>query len=81
MKAVLKNIAIAALALLPVATNANPYIISDERARSLDVTPVLGRGYSVMTNSFQTTCLEVDEITVPSFNYDCKYRYRCDQAL
>jgi hypothetical protein len=79
MNAVVKNIAIAALALLPVATNANPYIISDERARSLDVTPVLGRGYSVMTNSFQTTCLEFTDITVPSFNYACKYRYRCNR--
>ena len=72
-----KNIAaavcIAAMALdLPIRTAGNPYVISDERVRNLDVTPVLGRGYSIMTNSFQSTCLQVEDITVPSFNYDCK---------
>ena len=73
----LKNIAaavcIATLALdLPLKTEGNPYVISDDRVRNLDVTPVLGRGYSIMTNSFQSTCLKVEEITIPSFNYDCK---------
>ena len=73
----LKNIAaavcIASLALdLPIKTAGNIYAITDNRVRNLDVTPVLGRGYSIMTNSFQSTCLDVDEITVPSFNYDCK---------
>ena len=50
----------------------SPYVISDDRVRSLDVSPVLGRGYSIMTNSYQSTCLLVDETTVPSFDYDCK---------
>ena len=50
----------------------NPYIISDDRVRSLDLSPVLGRGYSVMTNTFQSTCLVVDQTTVPSYNYDCE---------
>ena len=50
----------------------SPYIISDDRVRSLDISPVLGRGYSIMTNSFQSTCLLVDETTIPSYNYDCK---------
>lgn len=53
--------------------DASPYVISDDRVRSLDVTPVLGRGYSIMTNSFQSTCLMVSETTVPSYNY--KYNY------
>jgi hypothetical protein len=53
-------------------TEGSPYIISDDRVRSLDVTPVLGRGYSIGTNSFQSTCLMVDGTTVPSYNYDCK---------
>jgi hypothetical protein len=51
-------------------TEGSPYIISDDRVRSLDVTPVLGRGYSIGTNSFQSTCLMVDGTTVPSYNYD-----------
>ena len=54
----------------------NPYIISDDRVRSLDLSPVLGRGYSVMTNTFQSTCLVVDQTTVPSYNYDCKCKNR-----
>ena len=51
---------------------AGPYILNDDRVRSLDVTPVLGRGYSIMTNSFQSTCMTVNQTTVPSYNYDCK---------
>ena len=52
--------------------DASPYVISDDRVRSLDITPTLGRGYSIMTNSFQSTCIDVEETTIPSFNYDCK---------
>lgn len=51
----------------------SPYVISDDRVRSLDTTPLLGRGYSIMTNSFQSTCLMVDETSVPSYNYDYTY--------
>ena len=59
------------ISFLPVAYS-SPYIIADDRIRNLNVSPVLGRGYSIMTNSFQSTCLMVDETTVPSYNYDCK---------
>lgn len=73
----MKQIALALCALyIPTATmGSNPYVITDSRVQNLDVTPVLGRGYSIMTNSFQSTCLMVPEITIPSFNYDCKYIY------
>ena len=54
------------------ATKGAPTSISDDRIRSLNVVPVLGRGYSLGTNSFQSTCLMVDEVTTPSYNYDCK---------
>ena len=55
-------------------TNSEPsiYSISDERIRNLDTTPALGRGYSIMTNTFQSTCIMVQETTVPSYTYDCK---------
>jgi len=46
------------------------FIISDDRVRNLNVSPVLGRGYSVGTNSFQSTCLKVNETISPSYNYD-----------
>ena len=49
-----------------------PYFLSDDRVRNLDVTPVLGRGYSIMTNNFLSTCLDGAETTVPSYNYLCK---------
>ena len=59
-------------ALLIAVVDGSPYVISDERVRSLDITPVLGRGYSIMTDSYQSTCLEVHNTTIPSYNYDCK---------
>lgn len=51
-------------------TNGSIYTISDERIRALDISPVLGRGYSIMTNQFHSTCLLVDETTVPSYDYE-----------
>jgi len=64
--------AVAIIFYLPT-TEGAPLIISDSRVHSLDITPVLGRGYSIGTNSFQSTCLMVDEVTTPSFNYDYKF--------
>jgi hypothetical protein len=58
--------------LLPMAVQASIYTISDERVRNMDITPVLGRGYSIMTNTFHSTCLMVEETTVPSYDYICK---------
>ena len=57
---------------LQTINEAASFIINDDRVRSLDISPTLGRGYSVMTNTFQSTCMEVFETTVPSYNYDCK---------
>ena len=74
----LKSITLTALAGLSLISlqlpgvKGAPYILSDDRVRSMDITPVLGRGYSIMTNRFQTTCLDIDENSVPSYNYDCK---------
>ena len=60
--------------LLPMAVEASLFTITDERVRSMEITPVLGRGYSIMTNMFHSTCLMVTDasVTVPSYNYDCK---------
>lgn len=63
-------IASLAAIFLPNVGGSSPFIISDDRVRSLDISPVLGRGYSIMTNSYQSTCLIVEQTTVPSFNYD-----------
>ena len=74
MKGFIKNfVSIALFAIFAPTTIASPYIIQDDRVRSLDITPVLGRGYSIMTNSYQSTCLMVNDTTTPSYNYDCKW--------
>ena len=65
------------------------FTISDDRVRNMDITPVLGRGYSIMTNQFHSTCLMVDAVTVPTYNYDCKssckfcyfYWFHCNQIM
>ena len=70
-----KNTALAALTALATflpGAHSSTYILSDDRVRSLDAIPALGRGYSIMTNSFQSTCLDIDVTSVPSYNYDCK---------
>ena len=63
---------VALIALYLPGIHSSPYLLSDDRVRDLDVTPVLGRGYSVMTNTFQSTCLLVNATSTPSYNYDCK---------
>ena len=60
---------------LPEVESQSPYVINDARVQNLDVTPTLGRGYSIMTNSYQSTCLLVEETNVPSYNYDCKIHF------
>jgi len=56
-----------------LAIDGAPFTISDDRIRTLDSTPLLGRGYSVGTNSFQSTCLVIDEVHSPSYNYDYQF--------
>lgn len=51
----------------------SPFIISDDRVRNLDITPALGRGYSIMTDAYHSTCLLSEMTTTPSYNYDCKF--------
>ncbi len=62
---------------------ASPYVISDGRIRNLDhtVVPSLGRGYSIMTNTYHSNCLVVDETTTPSYNYDCKFFFVKDSKM
>lgn len=71
-KALVAIASLATLSFLPVAKG-SPYIISDDRVRKLDITPVLGRGYSIMTDTYHSTCLMVEDTTPPSYNYDYKF--------
>lgn len=59
------------LFLLPAYSSSR--VIRDNRIRDLGVSPALGRGYSIATNTYQSTCLGGYETTKPS--YDLKYRY------
>ena len=52
---------------------AGPTIVRDSRAQDTGTTPVLGRGYSISTNTFQSACLAEVVITEPS--YDFQYRF------
>lgn len=44
-------------------------ILGDRRARDTGVTPSLGRGFSLATNTYQSTCLSEVQITEPSFDF------------
>jgi hypothetical protein len=58
---------------------AGPTIIRDNRIYDLAMTPVLGRGYSIATNTFQSTCMKDIKITEPS--YDFKYTFESTEDL
>lgn len=53
---------------------AGPTTIRDKRIRDIGLTPVLGRGYTMVTNTFQSKCLGDVKLTDPS--YDFKYKFK-----
>jgi len=53
--------------------NGSSFVIDDDRVKTLNISPALGRGYSVKTNQFHSICLNVDETTEPSYNYEYSY--------
>jgi hypothetical protein len=63
---------VAGLAALPA--QAGPTLIRDSRVQDLSTTPVLGRGYSLSTNTFQSACLRDVITTEPS--YDFQYVFK-----
>lgn len=58
---------------------AGPTIIRDNRIFDLAMTPVLGRGYSMSTNTFQSTCVRDVKMTEPS--YDFQYTFQSMEDL
>src|SRR5215471_13928172 len=52
---------------------AGPSVIRDETLTDVGTTPVLGRGYSLATNTFQSICMKEIVKTKPS--YDFKYKF------
>eukprot|EP00964_Phaeocystis_antarctica_P095034 scaffold61617_cov70-Phaeocystis_antarctica.AAC.3 len=55
---------------LLAAVNAAPNVIADYRIRNPDITPALGRGYSLTSYDVLSTCLAFTEKTQPTYNYD-----------
>jgi hypothetical protein len=53
---------------------AGPTVIKDGRVVNLATTPVLGRGYSIATNTFQSTCLSDIKITEPSYDFTYSFQ-------
>ncbi len=63
--------------LLFISVLSNPTtaaLIQDDRVTQMGSSPVLGRGYSLATNTIQSTCLKNIQLTVPS--YDFTYNYQ-----
>ena len=56
--------------LLLAAVDAAPNVIADYRIRNPDITPALGRGYSLTSYDVLSTCLAFEEKTEPTYNYD-----------
>ncbi|MCP4135890.1 MAG: hypothetical protein GY754_33285 [bacterium] len=52
---------------------AGPTIIRDNRIRDTAMTPVLGRGYTISTNTLQSLCMLDVQITEPSYDFQYKF--------
>ena len=53
--------------------SAGPTLIRDHRITDVGITPVLGRGYSISTNTLQSTCLTDVKLTKPSYDFIYKF--------
>jgi hypothetical protein len=53
--------------------SAGPTVLRDDQLKDLAVTPVLGRGYSIATNTFQSICLTDFPKTKASYNFKYKF--------
>jgi len=58
------------LSISLLTASASPNVIADSRIRSPDITPALGRGYSLTTYDVLSTCLMFEAKTEPTYNYD-----------
>jgi hypothetical protein len=61
------------VAILSSSLQAGPTIIRDKRITDLALTPTLGRGYTIVTNTFQSKCLANVVVTDPSYDFQYKF--------
>ncbi|MBT7410991.1 MAG: hypothetical protein HN826_14935 [Methylococcales bacterium] len=59
---------------------ASPTIIKDNRITDKALTPVLGRGYSISTNTFQSLCMGDVQTTTPSYDFDYEFKMYTDES-
>ncbi|MCP4129718.1 MAG: hypothetical protein GY754_01760 [bacterium] len=59
--------------MIGVSIIAGPTIIRDARIKDIALTPALGRGYTISTNTFQSQCMKDIVTTEPS--YDFRYEF------
>ncbi len=66
------------VAAVSIKLSAGPTVIRDNRITDLATTPLLGRGYSIGTNTFQSSCLKKVILTEPS--YDMEYYFESGEV-
>lgn len=69
MKKIKKIFAAAGVLVISGIVYSGPTVIQDNRITNIATTPVLGRGYSISTNTFQSTCLTGIKLTEPSYDF------------
>ncbi|MCK5644627.1 MAG: hypothetical protein KAJ19_27765 [Gammaproteobacteria bacterium] len=52
---------------------AGPTVIRDNRITDIGIAPVLGRGYTISTNTLQSICMENVKKTEPSYDFTYKF--------
>jgi hypothetical protein len=69
MKTFKRILAVTAILIISGIAYSGPTVIQDNRITNIATTPVLGRGYSISTNTFQSTCLTGIKLTEPSYDF------------
>jgi len=78
---VIMSLMVLVLGLFSVTLIAGPTVIQDNRVTNLATTPVLGRGYSIATNTYQSTCLKDVVMTEPSYDFTYTFQLLDDLAV
>ncbi len=69
MKRVISLISVFLITVIAASVFAGPTIIRDKRITDIAMTPTLGRGYTIVTNTFQSKCLDDIVVTDPSYDF------------
>jgi hypothetical protein len=69
MKTFRRILTVAVILIISGIAYPGPTVIQDNRITNIATTPVLGRGYSISTNTFQSTCLTGIKLTEPSYDF------------